>query len=103
VLERALGIAGCELFLKTPKINKYKGAEISVYPNPAHGIVKVHTNQPFNFDVKILITDVLGQTVIQKNSLEIETAIDIADLPQGIYFVRVSANGNYFFSKLAIN
>jgi len=61
---------------------------ISVYPNPTHGILTIVSNSVFN---QISIYNTLGQVVFVAVSIteEKETIIDISNLNQGIYFIKI--------------
>lgn len=58
---------------------------ISIYPNPAKDIVKVQNAGNLNIS-KIEIIDLLGRTVASAKSSE---EINVADLPEGQYFVKL--------------
>ena len=63
---------------------------MTVYPNPAKGILFVETrratSQP---DPTYRITNLLGQNLLQGHITDQTQQIDIADLPIGMYFINV--------------
>lgn len=68
---------------------------VSVYPNPAHNLLNVVAD---NDIASINIIDMLGKRVIAMGEQhEKRAAVDIAGLPAGVYFVKVSAGD---FQKL---
>jgi hypothetical protein len=64
------------------------GSKILIMPNPNTGVFKVTLN---NLDAKSLeLYDVMGKTVWKSDKLEgMEIEIDIQELPQGVYFVKL--------------
>ena len=69
-------------------INAYN--EIAVYPNPVTTLLIIQsTNQLIN---QIRITNLLGQTVFNNNYNTDEVQVDVADLPGGLYFVKINGS-----------
>jgi len=61
----------------------------SIYPNPAHQILNVDSEEKVN----LKITNLLGQELLYKNNTQF---IDIQDLPTGIYLLNISdRKGNH--------
>jgi len=70
----------------------------AIYPNPASSTVYIEVNEGYN-DLKVTITNVLGQVVKQVyNSLE----INIEDVESGIYFVNVLVDGKQIVKKVVV-
>jgi hypothetical protein len=67
--------------------------EISIYPNPARDYLEINTSLEIG---KIQIYSTLGLKVLET---EWKERIDVSDLPQGVYFVRVG-NGVSKFNKI---
>jgi hypothetical protein len=69
---------------------------IEIFPNPASS--KLHfnlgntTNQKFN----IIITNGLGQTMLTKLDTDLNDGLDISNLSNGIYFLKIQ---NQFAQK----
>ena len=78
------------------KENKVEN-EISIYPNPASDIVKILNDNNLSI-TNIEIIDLIGRTVI---SVENTTDIDISNLPQGQYFVKISGEST-IVKKLSV-
>ena len=66
--------------------NQLAGSK-SIYPNPATNVLYVTNNATFSF----MIQDMLGHTVMEGSSSN--GSIDISDLPQGFYFLRLGDEG----------
>jgi len=68
------------------------------YPNPFNPSTKIRFNVPQQSDVKLNIFDVLGRHVIKLVNQELktgtyETEWNAYDIPSGIYFYRIEAEG----------
>lgn len=61
---------------------------IIVFPNPTKGHFTLSIENSLFIDSKVLINNVLGQVVSTINIIDANTAIDISEHPNGIYFVR---------------
>ena len=68
--------------------NKTSGA-ISVYPNPANGLINIDLQEPAQ-GLSIRIINQLGQVVYQKdNIMDHTTTVDLSNQATGIYFIKV--------------
>ena len=75
----------------TTGISAYNKEGIYIYPNPAHDNLFVNINENTS---SISVTNVIGQTVIPEqnvNSSQQVQSVDISNLSQGIYFMKVSS------------
>lgn len=66
--------------------NQLAGSK-SIYPNPATNVLYVTNSATFSF----MIQDMLGHTIMEGSSSN--GSIDISDLPQGFYFLRLGDEG----------
>jgi Zn-dependent metalloprotease len=66
---------------------------ITVYPNPAHTGISVHVSDNAN---SIAVTDLIGQTVIPEQKVVAQQIqnLDIANLADGVYFIKVTLTDN---------
>jgi Concanavalin A-like lectin/glucanases superfamily/Secretion system C-terminal sorting domain/PKD-like domain len=73
-------------------------SSVSILPNPVHDILFIKTS---NTDLATLeISDIMGRKVEQINH-NIPNSIDLSDLQNGVYFVRIADNaGNSFTQKI---
>jgi hypothetical protein len=83
----------CE-FLNLDYINK----SIKIYPNPINDKVKIDFN---NLVVNnIIITDVNGREIFEKNAINLSTLeIDMQKLNSGVYFAKIIINEELFIIK----
>lgn len=63
--------------------------EMSIYPNPTTGMLNVASNDEID---SIEIFNSIGTTVVSSNVAGNSSAIDMSNLPNGMYFVRVSTS-----------
>ncbi len=70
---------------------------VSVYPNPANGVMNIVTNVN-NYEYQIVNS--IGQVVMSGNANG-KTAVDVSEL-NGVYFLKVVANGNTEIQKVVI-
>ena len=85
-------------------IDYYNNEDISVYPNPTNGIINLKINDPNLNDVSIEITDIMGRTINKFtedcHNAVCEETIDLSNLTNGIYFLKLSNNTKYSIIKL---
>ncbi len=83
-------------------INEIKNAGLlNVYPNPAKDKLIVSLSNSGNSI--IIISDVLGKTVKEMTSNELQTQINVSDLQDGIYFIKVSQGDASYVEKIIIS
>lgn len=70
-----------------------------IYPNPANEIVKILNDSNLSI-TNIEIVDMLGRSVV---CVENDNEINVSELPQGEYFVRINAGETSITKKLFIN
>ena len=74
----------------------------TVYPNPADEYLIIESKNTNN-SIEILIYDISGKIVIQKQTNEKQTKIKTEQLPPGIYIVKSVSEGKVNTDKLIIN
>ncbi len=78
--------------------------EWNVYPNPASGDVKVSFTLKQDAVVKSELFNTTGQLVFSEQSNYAygshEMRLPVADLPKGVYYIRLSVNGNVMVKKV---
>lgn len=64
------------------------GKDVILYPNPAANQVTVLHSE--RLDVKsVVLTNLSGQAVVSSPAVGVATKLDVAELPKGLYFVRL--------------
>lgn len=67
-------------------------AAVSISPNPAHGTILIHVAHIKDTDVRISISDILGNNVFRSNEavgMNYNKTVDLQEMPSGIYMVKV--------------
>lgn len=73
----------------------------SFFPNPTEGIITIRCKQDFNGEMALV--DLLGKTLIQIQNEELkqlEITINLNELPQGFYFLRIKDQHSIKLFKL---
>ena len=78
-------------------VEENQNVNMSVYPNPASGVLNIVTNVN-NYEYQIINS--IGQVVVSGNANG-KTAVDVNGL-NGVYFLRVIANGDSRIEKVVI-
>lgn len=67
--------------------------KINIYPNPANSFIEIKTDLDYS---SVSIMDVTGKAIKQLDS---QTKIDISDLTNGIYFIKITGKENTVIRK----
>ena len=84
---------GCELsdgitiFVNGVGVDESASTTMSLYPNPARGVVTLLSNQS---ELKWEIVEMSGRVVLVGNSYQTSTTIDISSCAPGLYLVRTN-------------
>lgn len=95
---------GFDYLIPTGKVNLNTSNEIMVYPNPCTGLFTVNNLSSKN-DGTISIFDVYGKLVFYKSCTSSKTSenIDISELENGIYFLRIDSKHQSLTKKIIKN
>ena len=91
--------------LSTVSINEPQANTINIYPNPATDRIYIKSNDISKIS-KVELLNTIGSTVrVIENPTKTsnELYLKIADLPSGLYFVRVISKGNIQTMRVLIN
>lgn len=76
---------------------------LSVFPNPTTGLVQIVLPETGSHDMQVLVFDLTGKRVLEKNvnskAGEIYT-VDVNRLDSGIYVVQITTNGSTYVNKI---
>jgi hypothetical protein len=97
-------IGEADVLLTTQNQNN---SRLSVYPNPTNGNAVIDIENLADVNVKVTLINILGSKVMEIYSGEVISnyqSIDanLTNLDKGIYFVRVTSNGNTILSDKLI-
>lgn len=81
---------------------------LNVSPNPTNGVFNIKFILSDPTIVHYQLTDILGKTVLTSNNQKYEVgehmiAINISDLPNGVYFMQLELNGQRIVQKIIKN
>jgi len=66
-----------------------KESEIIIYPNPVKDILKIQTKKESNEVIYFSVFDPLGKLILSKQLSETTTNVDLTNLHDGLYFVKI--------------
>lgn len=74
--------------------------QIALYPNPTYGQLNVNVNSSFNTE-EVLVFNNIGQVCkrVQVNKKDAFLKIDVADLPKGVYLIRIDKRTTRFIKE----
>jgi len=78
-------------------LDEYLHPNFTIIPNPAPNQVTISSATPFH---SVEIINFLGQTVVSQSSIGNTATINVSNLNNGIYFVRVGFEGGGSVRKL---
>ena len=81
-----------------------KNKMINVFPNPVHDKMRISISEQKIESLSVQIYDVFGKNIYCKkesniSGLSIET-IDMQDLPNQLYLLKIIVDGEYVFKKI---
>ncbi len=82
-------------------LSKAEDEQVLIYPNPTTGQVTIQLND--NLDqAGIRVFNIHGQVVNQVEQVNNRVNIDLSELPEGLYFIRVSKDGRNLTRKVLV-
>ena len=103
---------GCTFTLENPvKVDNSTAAQepawmkgLEMRPNPATDQVQIIFSEVINTDLEISLIDATGRTLInQQVSKQKTLTLNLADMPQGLYFVKINSGDASGMRKLVIS
>jgi len=82
----------------TTSINNYNEADFKIYPNPATNNLQLSINN-FQLVETIQILDITGKIIKQAKIKSLESTIEIDDLDNGIYFIKIGTSIKKFIKE----
>ena len=90
-------------YIRTSSIESTFEETINVYPNPTSGLIRIISDHEFTPECTFEICDYLGRIVLLKKLInERSQAIDLSQLPKGIYYIRIKDTNSYFYQKILL-
>jgi len=75
--------------------------EFTIFPNPTNGIFNITTNKQEQYNYSV--TDVVGRTILQKNSNNEVEQVNLELYPSGIYFITIGYNNKFITYKIILD
>lgn len=99
--EDAMEIDYVRIYQETPLSvsDEHKRNKLSVYPNPAVNILTLRVNDEF-INSKAEVYNILGQKIIEWTMDKTQKDIDISQLKNGVYFLRIENNEGFITEKI---
>ena len=97
-----------QVIITVKNVNEVGNTEISapvfkVYPNPTRGIVTIEFNQNSGKKTKVLVLNLIGAEVFQKELINVDNCqIDLSNQVSGIYLLKVIIDNQQYIEKLII-
>ncbi|MBK6282365.1 MAG: T9SS type A sorting domain-containing protein [Draconibacterium sp.] len=82
-------------------IGEKQFAELTLFPNPANQKLNFKTGGITHFD-EIAIVNIAGKEVLCEKQVSITQGIDVSQLMNGIYFVRVKSDSRISIRKIIV-
>lgn len=73
-------------------------SEIVIYPNPTNGIISIDLKN--SLETKVIVTDIFGRVLTEKDYRQPLITIDLKDLTDGIYIVSLTNKKGFFTRKI---
>jgi len=84
------GLDGKSSVLNNPDYSNYL-----VYPNPANSYLQISpASSEIFLSSTVELLDILGESVLNVNNVEINSIVDISNIPSGNYFLRIESKDN---------
>lgn len=77
----------CSPFLNT---TSFDSSNLNLYPNPTSGIVTISYSKPIS---EVVVINMLGQTIVDKKTNDLEVQIDLSNFSKATYLVKVISEG----------
>ena len=82
-------------------VNEFDSEDIvSIYPNPNNGIFSINFNSTKYSVINLVVSDITGK--ILKNTTARNSQIDLSELSDGVYLVKIITQENSFIKKIII-
>lgn len=88
--------------LITNDLQNNNNTNFRIYPNPASEKINIQLLES-DLSSKIEIFDVLGNILLNLNTINKDNPINISSFPVGVYFVKITTGANNYNSKFIIN
>jgi PKD repeat protein len=82
-------------------IQELTAQQITIYPNPANSVINININNTVDLiDIKLI--DVLGKEIMSGSSKSSITELNLANVKEGTYFLKITDAKHQTFTKLIV-
>jgi hypothetical protein len=75
----------------------------NIFPNPSNGTFTILTNQLNSEGYKLVIQNILGETIKELKLTNFTTFVDLNDQPAGIYVLLITDGRSSYKTRLSLN
>ncbi len=75
----------------TTAMNNFENKKIDIAPNPVSSLLMIKNSAQY-IDSQVFIVDLYGR-IVKKDSLNLVQDINVSDLPNGLYFLKIVSKG----------
>lgn len=88
----------------TLSANDFANEQVSIYPNPTNGVVKINIPNYFS-DLNIKVYDLNGREILKQNvpNFNLESSIDLSGKASGFYVLKIEGENLNFSKKIMLN
>lgn len=79
-------------------VNDLTKESIVLYPNPTNGIVNIENAEGFQMEVY----DILGKTIISKNTISKQEVVNLSDFAAGVYYIKLQNQNATTVKKVVV-
>ncbi|MDT8413668.1 MAG: T9SS type A sorting domain-containing protein, partial [Vicingaceae bacterium] len=90
-----------DILTNISELEKNKGSEILVYPNPNNGSFELTIDAPFQ-QAKLIIFDLTGKVIVQQKITQNNTQLNLLSHPKGMYFYQLLIDGEQVTGKMIV-
>ena len=79
---------------------------LTVAPNPTNGEININVNLPENEEINVAVYNTMGQQVVLVENGKVSNSsytVNLNNQANGIYYVKMSINGNIITKKVVLN
>lgn len=76
--------------------------DIEIAPNPASSTLQVIIKENYNSQKNLQLYNVAGQLLLQKNETDTPITLDVSQLSEGIYFLKIEIEGRVQTKKVVV-
>lgn len=84
-----------------PTVSNTPKNAITVFPNPANGVLNIHLGNTTGND-ELIISDLLGRQMLKQSPASTDNTIDVSTWRKGIYFYDLRRNGESISGKFEV-